>query len=354
MLSLSKEAILIVLVSAALTVGSRAQTGVGPTTSVLAQKSIIVSDGTVIFLSDHKLAVVTCNFGCELSVLELADGKLDEVAESRRLESPVSIYRASNEGVIVQPKSSDHAVLFERDLEMRSPLSSGYIFDWTVSTTGQMFGENSKPRGWTAYKTALPPIRVREGDGTLLSISDDAVVYQLESSIRVEDMQGRMLGSFQVGPERGCPSRVKILGKNRLWYSLCGGKREDIRDFDGRILRQLAASDGWGYRLGQSVDGSRLLFDKYTRHIGFFKSAGEVAVALSTLGLGVADQAADGEMVRVIDTRNGTVCFEWRGTSDRLPEGGYHADIDPSGRYVAIATKTAITVYDMPTSCGTK
>ena len=354
MLSLSKETVLAALVSAALAVSCRAQTGVEATLPVITQKSIIASDGAVTFLSDHKLAVVTCNFGCELSVIELADGKLRGVAEPLRLDSPVSIYRALNEGVIVQPKWLDHAVLFECDLEKRSPLSSGYIFDWAVSATGQTFGEESKPTGWIAYKTALPPARIRAGDGTLLSISDDAVVYQLDSTIRVEDMQGKLLGSFQAKPERNCPSRAKILGKNRLWFSFCGGKREDIRDFDGRILHQLAASDGWGYRLGQSVDGSRLLFDKYTRHIGFFKSAGEVAVALGTLGVGVADQVADGEMVRVIDTRNGTVCFEWHGTSERLPEGGYHADIDPSGRYVAIATKTAVTVYEIPTSCGTK
>jgi hypothetical protein len=56
-------------------------------------------------------------------------------------------------------------------------------------------------------------------------------------------------------------------------------------------------------------------------------------------------------MVLVVDTRSGKQCFEWNSTANLLLAGQLHADIDPSGRLVAIMTATTLNIYRLPENC---
>ena len=104
-----------------------------------------------------------------------------------------------------------------------------------------------------------------------------------------------------------------------------------------------------GHQVGQSSDGNRLLYDRYTRHIPLTQKMEEEATAAATMGMGVGDEKPNGEMVLLIDTRSGKRCFEWNGRTTWWRQ--FHADIDPSGRLVAIMTRTTLNIYSLPVAC---
>ena len=70
-----------------------------------------------------------------------------------------------------------------------------------------------------------------------------------------------------------------------------------------------------------------------------------------TMGMSTDGDVPNGETVRVIDTRSGRPCFEWQAKAKLLPPFGYHADIDPSGRLVAILTQESLAIYRLPDAC---
>jgi len=67
-----------------------------------------------------------------------------------------------------------------------------------------------------------------------------------------------------------------------------------------------------------SEDGKRILFHNFGRKISIFRNAGEIALAVGTLGAGVADEQSNREEVLVLDTATGNSCFDWRRS---FPEG---------------------------------
>ena len=182
-----------------------------------------------------------------------------------------------------------------------------------------------------------------------MDFSDDAVALLDQDAVRIEDMKGGILGSFQAGVSANAIPGTKLLGLNRLWFQ--SGGHPEIRDFSGKTFLKLNKEDGWGFRMGQSTDGTRLLYDRYTRHVGLAQSLKEDALGLATMGMSADSQRSNGELVRVIDTTSGKQCFEWDSKTDLLVEGGYHADIDPSGKLVAILTQTNLSVYKLPEVC---
>ena len=80
----------------------------------------------------------------------------------------------------------------------------------------------------------------------------------------------------------------------------------------------------------------------------------ETAIAAATGSMGVGDEEPNGKIALVIDTRSGKHCFEWNSSTNLLVAGQLHADIDPSGRLVAIVTPTALNIYKLPGVCVAK
>jgi hypothetical protein len=97
-----------------------------------------------------------------------------------------------------------------------------------------------------------------------------------------------------------------------------------------------------------------VLYDRYTRKVSLARTITEDDAAVGTLGLGVANERSNGELVRAIDMNRNNVCFEWRQSSTTVEEGFYHVDISPSGRSVAIITRTALVIHDLPRECTGK
>jgi hypothetical protein len=93
-----------------------------------------------------------------------------------------------------------------------------------------------------------------------------------------------------------------------------------------------------------------VLYDRYTRKVSLARTITED----DALGLGVANERSNGELVRAIDMNSNNVCFEWRQSSTTVEEGFYHVDISPSGRSVAIITRTALVIQDLPRECTGK
>jgi hypothetical protein len=74
--------------------------------------------------------------------------------------------------------------------------------------------------------------------------------------------------------------------------------------------------------------------------------------AAATLGLGSANEQANGERIQVIDTKTGGVCFDWDSKLKPLGLAGeYHADISPSGGLVAVVGWGKLMIYRMPNTC---
>jgi hypothetical protein len=332
---------------------------------LVSQELDIKPDGTLAFLTQDTLALSICrNSRCYLESLQLGAGKPRAIGtiSTDGFHGVHDLFRASDSRVIVPNGISGvgrSAVLLDSQLHevMQIPSATG-IHASHISMTGGTFVNQSGNR-WVAYKTDHPRRLILEGTGLVLSVSDNAVAYLDGSTVRIEGTDGTPLGSFAtpapksltLGSAAITPKVVPtlgFLGRDRLWYESVSDVK--ILDFSGALIQTLDKPDGWGFRIGQSSDGGRILYDRHTRHIPPAQKIKEEEIAKK---LGDApEEKPNGEMVLVIDTKSGKKCFEWSTQKNLLAVAQYHADIDPSGRLVAIITPTTLNIYKLPELCG--
>jgi hypothetical protein len=180
-------------------------------------------------------------------------------------------------------------------------------------------------------------------------------VFQAGTVLRTETLEGKVLGSFSVAPEEKCDNSAEPLSNNRLYLNDC--KSERIVDFNGSEQLKLRPPKGYcDYDLKWSADGKRLLFDDTSRKVTVFRSVGEIALALGTLGAGVGDQFDNRQEVRVVDTVTGGFCFDWRRSFLMGAELHFAnvASISPLGEFVAIAAEKTLSIYHLPVVCETQ
>jgi len=288
--------------------------------------------GTVAFLTNQTLVVGMCGKGgCILTTFDLTEGKPRQIAQLNGVEYYCAIHRAGDGGVLlasVRRGKEKGAVHLSRDL-----LTSQWI-----------------P---TAPGISAAGEKIPQGSGRLLAHSANAAAYLDQGTVRIQGIDGKLLGSFAVGSpsEKFIPTAL-FLGEDRLWFQKDGSPK--ILDFNGKVLLKLDKPDGWGNRMGKSDDGTRLMYDRFTRHVGLVQTIKEDALILPTMGMSTDGDVPNGEMVSVIDTVSGKRCFEWKGKEKLLSIGGYHADIDPSDRLVAIMTQGSLDIYKLPDVCSEK
>jgi hypothetical protein len=322
---------------------------------LVSQELDINPAGTLTFLRERTVAVSICrNLRCYLETLDFGADKPRMIGGIRTDAFQVigTLFRAPDGDVI-----AGNRVL---DLKLREvsqiPKDAGTRRSY-ISTTGETFVKQDR-NDWVVYKMERPRQRILWGAGTILSVSDDAVAYFEDGTVHIERMDGTTLGSFAApqaktltfGSYSITPKSIptlRFLGRDRLWSENSSDVK--ILDFNGKLIQTLERPDGWGFRIGQSSDGSRILYDRYTRHIPLAQKKIEESAAVAMAGGG--DEEPNGETVLVIDTRSGKHCFEWKSSTNLLVAGQFHADIDPSGRLIAIMTPTTLNIYRLPEGC---
>jgi hypothetical protein len=205
---------------------------------------------------------------------------------------------------------------------------------------------------WKLYRLGPPTSLVRVGRGEILSVSDAFIAVRGERDLlRVEDSaSGVLAGSFQIPSRSVCAGTVTILGADRLMLTGCKGEAR-VLDFAGKERTILPRGDGWGFRYGVSADGGRVLFDNFTRRIPTSQRISEFIESLLSLGMG-PNIESKGEEVRVVDTKTGGICFDLDSPERQFGVAGqHHADLSPSGRFVALMDDNELRVYMLPVSC---
>ena len=312
---------------------------------------------TLAFLSDEEIAVgrypgSNGSLSATIAVFRWRDGKLRLATnQSFSLDRPSfgrGLFSAAHGSVIAQFFPT--ALLLSADLEIRANLPIKVLVPPVHQ--GAFVAGYEGFKSWTLYRLVPQFELVRRGNGEILSVSDDVVVSRGEQEVRIETVEGEARGRFQVPLRSVCYSRPSIVGPGKLLISDCGPSR--IVDFSGKELLKIPNPDGWGFRYGLSLDGSRMLFDHYTRRTSVLQRTYEAFESLISLGMGPVIDSI-GEMIRVVDTTNGGVCLDVDSPKKQFGvPGEYHADISPSGHFLALVTGNRLSIYSIPAVCSTR
>jgi len=314
---------------------------------------------TVAFASETSIAIGLCprveTEKCSLSLVRWDTGVLRPFAQTLLYEEGAYLHPVT-EGRILTTGLGSRPALYSADLSELLRLPSSIIF---ISPRGNTVAENAygnavskTERGWKVYRLSAGLELVREGKGSLRSVSDEVVVFQDHDVMRTESLKGIPVGAFSVKPETKCYNNAAILAHDRLYLRVCKGK-PIIADFNGRELLKLdrpkgCCDENW------SADGRRLLFDYTSRQVSVLRAIGEIAWAATTSGAG--EEMDNREKVQVVDTVTGASCFEWRRRFAMGSEAQYggRSAISPSGEFVAIAADKTLSVYRLPAACETR
>jgi hypothetical protein len=266
-----------------------------------------------------------CNkAACNLATFDLSGGSPRQIGQVNGIDRYHAMFRSSDGGVLlggVVRRREWGAVLLDQGLQTSR---------WIPKVPGSSaFGE-----------------KIAEGQGRLLTQTTNLAAHLDHGTVRIQTIDGKLLGSFEVG-ETHVPT-INFIGQDRILF---GGT--EIRDFNGKVLRKLKKPDrALGEKTKVSTDGSRLLYDSFTRRVGLAQAIKEDALVVPTMGMSTDGYVPNGEVVRVIDTGSGKPCFEWYGKEKLLPPFADHADVDPSGQFVAIMTRKSLAIYRLPDACA--
>jgi hypothetical protein len=282
------------------------------------------ANGTVTFLSDHTLVAGVCpKTSCNLRTFDLSCGSPRQIAQMNGIDRYQGILRSSDGGVLLTGV-------------VRGRKRGAVLVDEGLHTSRWI----PKVPGFSASGE-----KIAKGEGRLLTHTTNLAAYFDHGAVRIQSIDGKLLGSFEVGGQH-VPT-ISFIGQDRI---LVGEK--EIRDFHGKVLRKFKEPGrALGEKTKASTDGSRLLFDSFTRRVGLAQTIMEDTLAVPTMGMRGDGYVPNGEVVRVTDTRSGKRCFEWYGKEDLLSPFMDHADIDPSGQLVAIMTRRNLAVFKLPDAC---
>lgn len=307
----------------------------------------------VAFLTEDSLAIYVCSGECRLFVANISGRDILPTTARTAPGLITSLHRAGTEGILAWPIFGFKTKLYSSDLQIETQMPRVM----KVSRTGATLAVVNGTRLIDIYKSS----EMRQAESTtsineykLESISDDLLLHRQEDRLILQTFDGKVLSSIAVKPKNKCATSAEILAKDRLYLSSC--YKDSIIDFRGNRLVPLKGPSGDGTRLRWDGQGTRILFERSIRDVFFLRRAGELTLALATLGLGVGDEEPNVLAIRVIETSTGHICFDWRSLKHTIGQNavGYepHADISPGGRSVAIAMDDALTVYAIPDQCG--
>ncbi len=307
-----------------------------------------------VFISDNSVGLLVRSASPDagdpiIVIVNWQNGSIEAHAEMQSADYVRALHAASGGQLLVEGRYQ--SFLYSSGLKDRQLLPFRTLVPPVPrsNTIGEQHSDN-----WTVYQlTPLALTKVREGQGELQSVSDDLVVFRRADTIITERLTGDPVGGFRVTPMTAHQRVAEIIGGRALYID--GTPNGKLVTFEGRLRTQIPLTSGWGFRHGQSRDGSRLLFDHFTRIIPPAQRVGESVIAALTLGLGRGNETANGEVITVVDTKDGARCFDLESPSRLFGmPGGWHADVSPSGRLVAVTTQTALSIYELPDACLNK
>jgi len=309
---------------------------------------------TLTFVTDESIAVGVCSGyaprTCSLSLIREEHGRLETVAATQDFgPSVANLHRAPGEKILATSVPGS-AILYSADLSSKQSLQPVSAVSFSGRTVGQWL-----QGGWR-IRQIDPSEPIRSGKGSMRSVSDDVVVFQNGDVMYTEAVDGTPVASFTVASESKCATLAQVLQGGRLYIEGC--KENRIVDFSGKTKLKVQRPKGWSSNSSEldraSADGSRLLFNSWSRKVSFFRSVGETAAVFATLGMGAGEEEDNREEIRVIDTNDGNICFERHRSFPMGSETVFHnnAAISPSGRFVAIAADGELSVYQISAVCG--
>lgn len=322
------------------------------------------ADVTLAFLADDAIAVRFCTGPvraptCRLRVVKLSGGELRIAVETEDTQRPThtdGIFAMSKRAILLAYPGVQY--LYSWDLKTRREIP---IHDLVVPSTGSnvIGGSDASTDQWAVYRLSPEFVAIRKGRGPLYQATDDYVVLYAGGAVRIETLTGRLLGLFPVEhsppltgrlpspfrvehgqlPE---PFRPRIIEPGRLYLD---GRQPRIIDFSGRELLRLRVPPDSSPRHGWSVGGRRMLYDYCIRTPTSLRELVETYLPIP--------KNANREIIRVVDTMDGGICFQWDSPLHGF-EYGYHADLSPSGRLLAVVTGTELSVYPLPEVCASR
>jgi hypothetical protein len=284
-----------------------------------------------VFLTDHILLVGMCGKSwCNLATFDVSDRDPRPIALLKGTPYCRAILRGRDGGIVLSGvrKGSQTGVIL-LDLNLQNAEWIPRLPD--ISATGE---------------------KIPEGEVRMLGRAGNVAAYLDRGEVRIRSFDGRLLGAFRADTsDRKAVPLIEFLPQERLLFQGTGGLK--VVNYNGKVLRTLKWKEhGWmGNKIMASPEANRAVLDSFTRQVGPVRQLLEKGSVLLTMGMSGDGDVPNSEIVRVIDTVSGRDCFEWRGTAKLLPPFGAHADINPSGRLVAILTADSLAIYRVPDSC---
>ena len=269
--------------------------------------TFIVKPGSLSLLAQNNAMPVSAHFG---GLSRTADGKL-VVATLPPLERDVRIY--------------------DSRLSETYRFHAGSFFEMSPTGSTILVFIDKTPR---LFRTA-PVSQLANIPTSPMTISDNAFATQQGNSVLIYSFDGSRKGVVTISKK--CVSHAHFLSPDRLYLNSCRpGWTQEIVDFSGQGLVRLALPKGWGNNQSDA-EGNRMVFDIFTESLW-----------ASIKGFKNLEDTADGEAIRVIDTKTGNNCFSLNLPMDKAHEGPMHASISPSGKFVAIVNDENIAVFELP------
>jgi hypothetical protein len=304
---------------------------------------------SVQFVTENSIAlcVHTNQAGCLVFVLTWDEGGV-HISGSTPAVYQQLIGRAGDDHIFTTSLTGTTSSLYS--ITAQSLQSIPFVQHSLVSASGHLAGATTQ-NNWVVYRLVPQMQQVRKGSGTLLSVSDANVAILRRDNLTIETVDGNAVGSFKVKSPAKCYLNAMLL-RDGLFLNTCDGNH--VVSGSGKRLLKIQPPAGNLSLMATDESGVRLLLDYMTRKVSVLQSAAELAVTFASLGAGAPDQFDNGEAVRVIDTTTGAVCFGWQSSLSRTDAFFSHASIAPSGKFVAVAGPTTVSIFRLPESCGVR
>jgi hypothetical protein len=211
-----------------------------------------------------------------------------------------------------------------------------------ISPDGESVGFNEAVT-WCIASVRDTGSCIRQGAGRLVALSSTVAVVDTGTGIEFVDLK-TSAKLFNL-PKPNCLRNATALESNLVAVSACGDAR--VLTPDGLVRLDLGqfvlGYDG----VASDASGAWLLVSHPHRTVSISTKALEIAQAVATLGMGVADEPPNVMNVRVIDTRSRRVLLE-ESVNFVSPDNMPTTAISSDGSRIAIANGDTLRILRVP------